>query len=148
MEAEDLTLEAPDRDHRADATREIEDHSADHREGRIHMFLVGVADADEMIAEDRLRRNQSLLRLSGQNPSHVHHLAVGIVQPQDLAHQHLVDADQGHQIDVVIHTEEEEAEVEGEVRIVELAEDHLLLRLPVLVLPDHLSGEDPPRPHP
>jgi hypothetical protein len=147
--AEDLIAEDLDiRDHPADATREIEGHSAHlYRESQIHMFLVAAEAADEMSAEDHLHQSQYLLRPSGQNLSHVHHLDVGFGQPRDLAHRHHEDVDPGRRIDVPLHTEEEEAEAEGEVRIVELVEDHRLLRPPVLALRDHRNEEDLPHPH-
>ena len=148
-EAEDLIVEHLDiRDHPADATREIEGHSTHlYRESRIHMFLVTAGAADEMSAEDHLHQSRYLLRLSGQNLGHVHHLDVGIGQPRDLAHQHHEDVDPGRQIDVALHTEEEEAEAEGEVRIVELVEDHRILRPPILALRGHRNEEDLPHPH-
>ena len=149
MEVEDLIVENPDiRGLRADATQEIEDHSAHlYRESRIHMFLLAARDADEMTAEGPLHRSRYLLRQPGQDLSHVHHLDGGIGLLRDLARRRHEDVDLGRQIDVPLHTEEEAAAAEGEVRIVELVEDHLAFRPPVPALHDHPSEDDLPHPH-
>lgn len=138
------------RDHHADVIPEIEDRSAPLLlENPIAMFPVAVVDVDETIAGDHLRQSHLLLRLSGRNRNHVHHLlAVEIGQLQSLARQHLDDADLGLQMDVALHIGEEEVEAEEEVPIVELVEDHPVLHLPTLAPHDHPSEEDPLHLHP
>jgi hypothetical protein len=135
-------------DHHAAVIPEIEDHFVHlHQENRIHMFLAVVVDVDETNGADPPHRNQHLLHLPGQNPSHVHHLAEEIVQAQDLARQLLEDADLGRQIFVVAHTEDEKVVDEEGVQIVEPVEDHPLLHLPVLDHHDHLNADGPPHPN-